>query len=249
MSGAPLSENRGRRRATDEELRELERLLAKLPGDGKRFRKSLENAVVTWAACSLQAAVIWGGIAWVSRRIFDVEFGWSSPVGIYLFGAIIVTSAIVATISTSRRMRDWTDYRPLMRADLDAAEVFEERIEFVAAKWYQEQEHGGIIWCLRTPDDRTYIWYDYDSVHLSEEAAEAGKEAVEYSFRALSQLRIVRAVASETIISEAFSGTELPVESTNDLLIDPRRWPEDREYFSVPWAELDDWATNRNRRD
>lgn len=244
-----MSENRVRRRATDEELGELGRHLAKLPGSTKRLREALANTVVMWAMSSLLAAVTWAGIAWISRHLFQLEFGWRSPVAVYFLGAIVVISAIVAVMSTSRWIRGWKDYRPLLRADLDAVEVFEERHEFVAAKWYQEQEHGGIIWCLRTPSDRTYVWYDHDSVGLAEEAAEAGKEAPEYSFRARSQLVIVRGVASETIVSETFSGAELPVESTNDLLIDPRRWPEDRDYFSVPWAKLDDWATGRHQGD
>lgn len=56
--------------------------------------------------------------------------------------------------STLRWIKPLSARRQMLAADLTAGVVLEERLIFVAAMCFQEPDHDGLIYFLRTADDQ-----------------------------------------------------------------------------------------------
>ena len=113
--------------------------------------------------------------------------------------------------------------------------VLEERYRFVDAKRFQEPEHGGLIYFLRTSDDRVFVLYDYDSQDLGVQ----GLDPFSSSFRPKRELAIVRTPDSDMVISTEFFGEEFTISETSELRVPPEQWPESETYYDAQWSDLD----------
>src|SRR5581483_4199250 len=138
------------RAITDNERRFLQQFFKGTPTWWTRLTRGSENALVLWALCMAAFLPAWGVVAWVARRTMHIELGWKSEyVGEALvFGVLI--SALIAAVASTRWIQSWRDYRPLFHADLESGRVVEEHYRFREAKRFQEPEHGGLIYFLRT---------------------------------------------------------------------------------------------------
>lgn len=223
------------RQATDEEREWLTNKLRSAPTSFQRFKKGVENAIVLWAVTSLCFVVIWQAIAWVARKVSDVQCGWSSPVGVWAVLVVVPMCGIYAVISSVRWIRSWKDYRPLLQADLDAGQVQEERYVFTAAKRFQEQDHGGLIYFMRTADDKVFTMFDAESQDLGV----AEQDPLTSSFRPMSELVMVRAFNADFVIGTTFSGVPLEPGDPIEIYAAPEHWPDSESYCDIPWGELE----------
>lgn len=213
----------------------LTRNLKSAATGGSRWRRGGENALVLWAMSMLLFVFGWKLIAWVARVTLHVEFGWSSSavVWIALFGA--VACALVAVVSSVRAIKSWRDIRPDLRADLEGGQVIEETCEFTAAKRFQEPEHGGLIYFLRTTDDKVLVLYDHESQDLGVQ----DENPLKSTFQPRTELLIVRAPKTGFIISKRFSGAALNAGDPHELSVAPQSWPESETYCKLRWDELE----------
>ena len=223
------------RPATEAERAALEKMLANAATTRRRWKQGIENALVLWAASLLGLVVIWLAFAWLGRKLFDVEFGLHSSAMIWVLGVATPLCAVYAAVSSVRWIRDWTDYRPLLRADIEGAQVSEEHYVFTEAARFQEPEHGGLIYFLRTVEDKVLALFDYES----QESGTQDGDPLKSSFRPKSKLVMIRAPKATFVISKVFSGEALEVGDPIDLAVAPKEWPESESYCSIPWAELE----------
>jgi len=229
------------RPATEAEQAFLRETLAKAPTTARRWKQGIENALVLWAASLLGVVVIWLGAAWLGRKLLDAEFGWRSPAGLWIWGIAIALTAILAVVSSVRWVSAWKDYRPLLQADIDDAQVTEEHYAFTEAKRFQEPEHGGLLYFLRTKDDKVFTLFD----HESQDLALQGGDPLKSPFVLKSSLVMVKAPKADWVISKHFSGEVLEAGDPMDLELDPKDWPESECYCDIPWDQLEARAGGR----
>ncbi len=230
-----MSPNHLSRPFTPDERRQLEQLLTDSPSAAKRFNTGLENALVAWAVSMLVIMVVWLCVVWLARRAMAWEIGWHSPYALWMVLILLASTAAWAIVSSVRWMKGWKDYRPELKADLDGGQVMEERYRFTAAKRFQEPEHGGLLYCFHTDDDRVFVLYDSESQDLGA----ADGNPLESSFQASSELCLVRALRTGFVLITQFSGTPLEVGVPSELNLPPKNWPQPETYCDIPWGELE----------
>jgi hypothetical protein len=54
-----------------------------------------------------------------------------------------------------------------------------------------------------------------------------------------TQLRLVRAPASQYVLATTFEGNVLDVGKPVEMYAPPDEWPEDSEFCKVPWDEIE----------
>jgi hypothetical protein len=222
------------RDATAVETAYLEQLLLEAPTTGRRLKQGAENALVLWAASLLGLVVVWLGLAWLARKFFSMEFGFSSEAAVWIFGIAIPACLVYAVISSARWIKGWRDYRPLLRADISGRKVEEEHYVFTEAKRFQEPEHGGLIYFLRTPENKVFTLFDHESQDLGVQDA----DPLQSSFVPRQNLVIARAPGTRFVISKVFTGPPLEAGEPSELAAAPKHWPEDETYSSVAWTEI-----------
>lgn len=223
------------RQATPVELEFLANLLRSSATTARRWKEGIENALVLWATSLLCVVVIWLAAAWVVRKVVNVECGLSSPAGVWMVAVAIPLCGIFAAISSVRWVRGWKDYRPLLRADLEEALVQEEHYVFTEAKRFQEPEHGGLIYFLRTPEDQVFALFDHESQDLGVHE----QDPLTSRFRPMSALVMVRALKTGFVVGKSFAGAPLEAGDPVTLDVDPQHWPESECYCDIPWAALE----------
>lgn len=167
------------------------------------------------------------GPAWLARKFFTTEFGLRSDAAVWIFGIAVPVCLIYAVISSARWIRGWHDYRPLLRADISNHKVEEEHYVFTEAKRFQEPEHGGLIYFLRTSEDKVFTLFDHESQDLGVQNGDPLKS----SFVPRQNLVITRAPETRFVISKVFAGPPLEIGEPAELTSAPKHWPETETYF------------------
>jgi hypothetical protein len=229
---------------SDAEKREIDRILLRAPSKSRRLKEGAENALVLWAVSMLAFVLVWWFAAWAARAAFHWEIGWNSPAAIWIVILGASAAAVIAARSTRRWLKGWRDTRPLLRADIDGGQVVEEHYEFDAAKRFQEPEHGGLMYFLRTTEDQVLVVYDYES----QNRGVRDEDPLSGAFQPTTNLVLVRAPNSGFVISEQFSGAPVTSGPPRELTVAPKFWPEDRGYCDIPWSDLENRLSLHNRR-
>jgi len=193
------------------------------------------NALVLWSASLLGLVIVWLVCAWLARKLFDANIGLHSSAAVWVLGVAIPLLAMYAVISSVRWVKAWKDCRHLLRADIAEALVIEEHYTFTAAKRFQEPEHGGLIYFLRTEEGEVLTLFDHESQDLGIQ----GGDPLSSSFQPRTDLVMVRAPLTAFVLSKTFSGEQLETGDPEELAADPRQWPESEALCSIPWDELE----------
>ena len=222
------------REAGPAETAYLEQLLLQAPTASRRWKDGLENALVLSAVSLLVLVLAWLGLAWIARKLFALDFGLQSAAVVWVLGIGIPICLIGAGFSSVRWVKGWRDYRPLLRADITSRRVEEEHYVFTEAMRFQEPEHGGLIYFLRTCDDKVFTLFDHESQDLGVQ----DEDPLKSSFSPKQNLVIARAPGTRFVISKVFSGSPLDTGDPIELTVEPKHWPETEEYCGIAWADL-----------
>jgi hypothetical protein len=223
------------RPATPDELESLEKLIAQAPTSVKRLKRGAGNAIVLWAASLLAVVVVWLVLGWMAGKALNLSIGLHSSATVWLVSFATPLCAVFAVLSSIKWGRGWPDYGPQLREDLTQARVTEERYVFAEAKRFQEPEHGGLIYFLRSTENEVFTTYDYESQTLGVD----DNEPLQSSYRPQSNMLIVRAPKSGFVLSSKSSGTELSVGTPVELTAGPKEWPEADKVCHIPWEHLE----------
>ncbi|NZA27695.1 hypothetical protein H0E84_15040 [Luteimonas sp. SJ-92] len=224
-----------RRKATPDEVESLRKLLTEAPNTLKRLMRGAGNALVLWAASLLFVVVAWLVVGWVLGKAFNLNLGLQSSTTVWLVAVATPVCAGIALLSSIRWVRSWPDYRSQLRDDLTRAEVNEERYVFSEAKRFQEPEHGGLIYFLRSTENEVFTVYDYESQELGVD----DKDPLLSSYRPQTELLVVRAPSSGRVLKSQPSGAELSVGPPLELTAQPAEWPDAECPCPIPWDQLE----------
>lgn len=206
------------------------------------FRLAFNVGVASWFISMMSIHLCWLLIVWLMRNLAGVEIGQhSTAVADWLISWGALASAVIAVVTavlwvTGRKNDDLelpVDNDPEPLADLKAGRVVEEAYEFTEALRMQEQEHGGLIYFLRTNDSKVLVLFD----HESQDIGVQGEDPLTSSFKPRARLTMVRALETRLVIDRSFSGDPLDAGDPLDLLADD--WPEDDEFCDTPWDDLE----------
>ncbi len=184
---------------------------------------------------SLAAVIAWLVLAWVVRKLTGFDFGWNSPYGMVIVWSLIGLCFLYAVLLITRGGRPPSVERVQIAADLRAGKVRVENLEFSDIKGFEEPEHGGFLYFLKTTDDRVFASFDYESQTLSIQ----DEDPLQSSDRPRRLLEIVTAPKSGQCLDFRFSGDLLDCKQWFVLTADLDRWPEFESFVSVDWHDLD----------
>jgi hypothetical protein len=122
-----------------------------------------------------------------------------------------------------------------MVTDLNGGVVVDELYKFVAVKRFQEPEHGGLIYFLRTEDEKVLVLYDAESQSLGA----GGEDRLASSLRPRTELVMARAPATRYVLDKRFTGTLMDLAAPIELAVSPKEWPEQDELCEIPWDQLE----------
>jgi hypothetical protein len=210
-------------------------LLASAPSQTARLRAGAGNAVVFWAVIMLAITVLWLIGGWLAGKILGSGFGLRSPETVWALGVAAPICAALAVASSVKWVRRWPDPRPLLSADLADSNVVEESYVFAEAKRFQEPEHGGLMYFLKTHAGEVFTVFDYESQTLALEE----RDPLQSSYRPCANLLLVRAPNSRAVLSTTSSGPELTVGQPMELALAPEKWPEPEALCDIPWEQLE----------
>jgi len=213
----------------------LQRILEAQSNRRRRWKSAAGNFVVLWAGSLLAAILIWLLVAWLMRFALHWNVGWGTPAAIWVVGLGALGCAVFSAFSTARWVKSWPDHRSELAADLAGGVVVEEPYRLVAAKLFQEPEHGGLMYFLRTEDGDVLVLYDHESGSLGAR----GENPLASTFRPLSRLILVRAPSTKFVLDSRFSGAPIEVPAPVELAVPPSRWPDDEKFCDIPWEELE----------
>jgi hypothetical protein len=134
--------------------------------------------------------------------------------------------------------------RPEIRADLEEGQVIEESYQFSAAKRFQEPEHGGLFYFLRTTDDKVMVIYDQESQDLGVR----GEDPLKSRFQASRELVIIRAPRTKYVIAKQFSLGALDAGDPHELSLAPESWPESETFCKIRWDDLEERLSRQRKR-
>jgi hypothetical protein len=201
----------------------------------RRWILAAGNAFVFLAASLLAFVLVWAAVAWVIRRALGRDYGWESPIALWVVLSGVLVCAGAAIISTARWVRSWPDDRRALVTDLNGGVVVDEVYHFVAVKRFQEPEHGGLIYFLRTTDENVLVLYDAESQSLGA----GGEDPLASPFRPRSELVMARAPATKYVLDKRFTGTLMDLDAPVELAVPPKEWPEQDELCEIPWDQLE----------
>ena len=221
---------------TESETAYLEHLLSGAPSTGLRAKEAIENFIVTAAASTLAAFVVWTGVAWLAAKLAGLEIGWFSDAFVRIAPVILAGTVIYSVWSTWRWMRGWPDHRQPIRDDLASGEVVEECLNVAEAMVFIEPNYGFLIYFLRIEDGRVMVHYDQESLDL----ALMDEEPTGSRFEPLRRMTIVTAPISGITIEKSFSGESVDVYGPYAMIDSPDPSPDDDNLYGVSWERLEE---------
>jgi hypothetical protein len=223
------------RTATPEELAILDGLISKAPTAANRLTRGAANALVLWAATLLALLAAWLTLGWLAGKVFAVDLGLRSSATLWVLGMAAPACAVFAIVSSAGWVRNRTDHRRLLQQDLSSNQVAEEHYVFTDARRFQEPEHGGLLYFLRSAENEVFTVHDHESQDLGVD----NRDPLQSSYRPQSHLRVVRAPRSGFVLGSQSSGTVLNAGAPVELCLAPEDWPEAQTLCNIPWSQLE----------
>jgi len=201
---------------------------------------------LAWGGAMLMFVYVfaWKFVAWIVRRVSGAEIGWDGPTAPWILAAGIAACALFIGREVTRALLRARRGGQERRRELAAGEVLEESYEFSEARRFQEPEHGGMIYFLRSTGTGVFVVYDHESQDLGVE----GRNPLDSSFRPSAVMQLVRSPVREFVISRRFSGPVLDPGDPRVLTLNPRYWPDPDTWWKHPWAELDKRLSSARRK-
>lgn len=230
--------------ATPDERTILEQWHAEAPTTMTRFKQGMGNSLVYWAISMFTILILWLVADGIAGKLSGEHFGFRGPAAAWMLAIGAIVSAVFAVTSSVRWLRNARDVRPLLRDDAHDAVVVEEHYTLTAAKRFQEPEHGGFLYFLRSAEDEVFTVFDHESQDLGVN----GKDPLQSTFRPRTGLLVVRAARSGFVLRTLWSGDVIAVEHDGDLAADPADWPESDTLCDIPWSALEVRLGNHARQ-
>jgi hypothetical protein len=191
--------------------------------------------VATWVTLYLGVFVllIWKVISWfigpLSPQLQNAEATviflgasgiWITIAVVFVCNALVSRKRVKATIVA-------------LEADGAAGNIEEEEVNVVGIKCFKEPEHHGRIYFLLFGDGRVLVRYDTASPNMN-----GGTKSIRTDCPIHCDLTMIRFPQSG-VVKYNWSGAKIRKPRAIPLTVNPKDWPEDETYCTIPWDDLD----------
>jgi hypothetical protein len=191
--------------------------------------------MATWVTLYLSAfaAMIWTVFSWfigpLSPQVQNAEATaiFLGAAGIWIAVAILFVWSIVAD---RKRVKGTV---VALETDAAAGSVTEEKITVAGIKCFKEPEHHGRIYFMLFGDGRVLVRYDTASSNM-----DGGTKSIRTDFPIHCDLTMILFPQSG-IVKYDWSGPKIRKPKAIPLTLNPKHWPEDETYCTIPWDDLD----------
>ena len=219
-----------RRSMTPDERDYVEEDIHEQPDGGARH--FLRN----WKYSLIGLALVWLAIAHAVEEVSDATVLFDAQILPVAAVAILALSVFAAFVMT-RIGR--SSYDPEIAEDarqaLASGEVVDKIFQLREGKVFVQPGKSGLVYFLRTDEDRVYVWFDEESEDLADE----GKSIFSGKTKPLTRLIIPTSVAGDYEFDVTFEGSPIPLSEPMPLIRNEDKWPDDEEFCKVDWADVE----------
>ncbi len=191
--------------------------------------------MATWLTLYLGgfALVIWMVFSWfigpLSPQVQNAETTaiFIGAAGIWIAVAVLI---VWSTLASRKRVNATVI---ALEADAAAGSIAEEKVTVAGIKCFKEPEHHGRIYFLLFGDGRVLVRYDTASPNMN-----GGTQSIRTDFPIHCDLTMIRFPHSD-IVKYNWSGPKIRKPKATPLNLNPKVWPEDETYCTIPWDDLD----------
>jgi hypothetical protein len=212
------------RSASDSERSALEAVLRNLHQSRSQRLKLLFGPAFTLL---LLLCLLWAVLYWVCGKFFGLDLGLHSAAAPWMAGVAVLVLLTVVGPEVLQTFRRSSAAIGVLQADLASGTVEDMTIHITDAMRLQEPEHGGLLYFLRTSDERVYVQFDYASQG-------PGKS----SYLPRDTLNVVRTRHGAHVLASVFTGDPVQIAHQGRLTAKPAQWPEPDTFCATPWNKL-----------
>ena len=203
---------------------------------------SKESLRPIWEVVPLGAAmfasilvVVWLLLNWLIGLISSLDFGWNSDSRNYILWPIVGFSYLYFFVVVAKSCRPSTKTREALKKDLAERIVKVSEYPITGVKIFEEPEHGGYIYFVRTFDNKVMALFDSESQDLSID----DKDPSDSSYKIREKLKITRAPNANIIVDEQFYGDIVTTPEIKVFTANTEAWPEHAEFVKCKWEHID----------
>lgn len=181
-------------------------------------------------------ALAWRFLDWSVSELFSpFNIGWAQFYCSGFLWVIFLISYLFVFVLVSRAYSRTVPEKKLLENDLKegVVDVFEYPI--YEAKVFEEIEHGGFVYFLRTVNDKVLALYDYESIQLSMDE----KDPFDSSYKVREIYKVLKTPNAKYLIGEQFHGGLIKVLEVKPLTLDNGIWPEHSEIVDCDWCDVE----------
>ena len=183
---------------------------------------------------SFVLVLVWLFINWFLGFIVPLDFGWNSQYRNYILWPIVGFSYLWLFFEVALTCGPDPQIKQALRKDLEKRVLKVSEYPIYEAKVFEEPEHGGFIYFVRTSGDKVLALFDAESQDLSID----GQDPFDSSYKIRSVLKISRAPNSNMIVDEQFSGKLVPIPEPEVCNEDSDIWPEHADFVKCKWEKV-----------
>ena len=186
------------------------------------------------ATLSLVLVLTWIFINWLLRFIVAFDFGWNSQYRNYILWPIVGFSYSWFLFEVAKSCGPNSQTRLALKKDLEEKILKVSEYPIYEAKVFEEPEHGGFIYFVRTSGDKVLALFDSESQDLSID----GQDPKDSSYKIRNVLKISRAPNSNIIVDEQFNGDLVQISELEIFTENTKIWPEHAEFVKCQWEKV-----------
>jgi hypothetical protein len=175
----------------------------------------------------LPLGLLWCILYWVGWKFFSLDLGLHGAAAPWIAGVAVLALVAMVGPEVSKTLRHSRSAIRALEADLASGSVEDMTIRITDAMRFQEPEHGGFLYFLRTGDERVYVQFDYGS-------QDRGRSR----YLPRDTLNVVRGQHGGHILASVFTGHPVEIAHDGKLTAKPGQWPEPDTFCSTPWNML-----------
>ena len=183
---------------------------------------------------ALVLVLIWIFINWLLGFIVAFDFGWNSQYRNYILWPIVGFSYSWFLFEVAKSCGPNSKTRLAVKKDLEVKILKVSEYPIYEAKVFEEPEHGGFIYFVRTSGDKVLALFDSESQDLSID----GQDPKDSSYKIRSVLKISRAPNSNIIVDEQYSGDLVQISELEVFTENTKIWPEHAGFVKCKWENV-----------
>lgn len=178
--------------------------------------------------------MLWLLLNWLLGLIITFDFGWNSQYRNYIFWSIVGLSYLYLFVEVAKSCGPDSKTREAIKKDLAKNIVKVSEYPISEVKVFEEPEHGGFIYFVRTFDSKVIALFDSESQDLSID----GEDPNNSPYKIRNILKISRTPIANHIVDEEFSGDIVAIPELKLFTDNTNIWPEHADLIKCKWENI-----------